>query len=125
MRNTSRKRIEFRGQNLGCKYCPRFWSSSDLRTGRIDRHFHDKTLQSALRAAASLFTTDRATELATCGIGIHHAGMTLDDRRITEEFFLQKRFKVILSTSVRELSVRSFWILPMSSEDVSRGGQYA
>lgn len=39
-------------------------------------------------------------ELAEFGIGVHHAGMTMDDRRTTEELFLQKVLRVITATSV-------------------------
>lgn len=39
-------------------------------------------------------------ELVECGIGTHHAGMTLDDRRVIEDLFLQKLLRVIVATSV-------------------------
>ena len=38
--------------------------------------------------------------LAAAGIGIHHAGLTIDDRRATEDLFSKKIIRVIVSTSV-------------------------
>ena len=40
------------------------------------------------------------TELANCGIGVHHAGLSLDDRKTTEELFLGGLLRVICATSV-------------------------
>ena len=42
-------------------------------------------------------------ELAGAGVGVHHAGMTLDDRRATEGLFLKSVLKVVVCTSVREI----------------------
>lgn len=38
--------------------------------------------------------------LAALGIGVHHAGLTLDDRRVTEDLFLKKIIRVVVATSV-------------------------
>ena len=48
--------------------------------------------------------TTISIELATAGIGIHHAGLTLDDRRTTEDLFLKSILKVVVCTSVRGIS---------------------
>ena len=40
------------------------------------------------------------SEFAICGIGVHHAGMDLDDRRATEELYLAKLLRVVVATSV-------------------------
>ena len=40
-------------------------------------------------------------ELSAAGVGVHHAGMTLDDRRVTEGLFLKSVLKVVVCTSVR------------------------
>lgn len=39
-------------------------------------------------------------ELAACGIGIHHAGMSMSDRRATEELYLKKLLRIVFATSV-------------------------
>ena len=51
---------------------------------RIDHQFNDKVL----------------ADLALAGIGVHHAGLTFDDRRATEDLYLKKILRVIVSTSV-------------------------
>ncbi|TFK76347.1 P-loop containing nucleoside triphosphate hydrolase protein [Pluteus cervinus] len=45
------------------------------------------------------FYDKRISDLATIGIGIHHAGMILDDRRLVEDLYLQKQLQVVVSTS--------------------------
>ena len=47
-------------------------------------------------------------ELAGCGIGVHHAGMTIDDRRATEDLYLGKILRVVVATSVSRVSVRRY-----------------
>jgi hypothetical protein len=37
---------------------------------------------------------------AIAGIGVHHAGLTLDDRRTVEDLYLKGVLRVIISTSV-------------------------
>jgi len=46
-------------------------------------------------------------ELSAAGVGVHHAGMTLDDRRATEDLFLKSTLKVVVCTSVRSTAVPS------------------
>lgn len=71
---------------------------------RIDREFHDKVL----------------AELALAGIGVHHAGLTLEDRRCTEELFLSKVLRVIVSTSVSRFNYIPRFALTMLSTDPGR-----
>ncbi|KAI0076468.1 P-loop containing nucleoside triphosphate hydrolase protein [Panus rudis PR-1116 ss-1] len=59
------------------------------RPRRIDRTFHDKRLD----------------KLAACGIGVHHAGMTMDDRRATEDLYLNKTLRIIVATSTLAVGV--------------------
>ena len=33
-------------------------------------------------------------------MGVHHAGLTLDDRRMTEDLFLKKIIQIVVATSV-------------------------
>jgi ATP-dependent DNA helicase HFM1/MER3 len=40
------------------------------------------------------------TELAVSGIGIHHAGLTMDDRRAIEDLYLKQVLKVVIATTV-------------------------
>ena len=75
-----------------------------VHSPRIDREFHDKTL----------------AELALVGIGVHHAGLTLEDRRCTEELFLSKVLRVIVSTSVCRFNYVSELVLTMLSTDPGR-----
>jgi hypothetical protein len=42
-------------------------------------------------------------ELALYGIGLHHAGLALEDRRLSEALFAEKTFRVMVATSVRSL----------------------
>lgn len=39
-------------------------------------------------------------DLASVGIGVHHAGLTLDDRKATETLYLNGILRVIIATSV-------------------------
>lgn len=39
--------------------------------------------------------------LAAFGIGVHHAGLSMDDRRATEDLYLKKVIRVLVATSVR------------------------
>ncbi len=39
-------------------------------------------------------------EFATIGIGAHHAGLSMDDRRATEQLFLKKVLRILVATSV-------------------------
>ncbi|CAL1705677.1 unnamed protein product [Somion occarium] len=59
------------------------------RPRRIDRAFHDKRLD----------------KLAVCGIGVHHAGMTMDDRRLTEDLYLKGTLRVVTATSTLAVGV--------------------
>ena len=35
------------------------------------------------------------------GIAVHHAGLSMDDRKAVEELYLQKTLRVLVATSVR------------------------
>ena len=39
-------------------------------------------------------------ELALYGIGVHHAGLGMDDRRATEELYLNRKLRIVIATSV-------------------------
>ncbi len=39
-------------------------------------------------------------ELAAAGIGAHHAGLELSDKRLVEELFMNKVLRVVVATSV-------------------------
>lgn len=41
-----------------------------------------------------------SVEFATIGIGVHHAGLSMDDRRATEQLFLKKVLRILVATSV-------------------------
>jgi ATP-dependent DNA helicase HFM1/MER3 len=52
--------------------------------GKIEASFHDT----------------RLNPLAANGIGVHHAGLSVDDRRLTEELFFRGDLRVVVATSV-------------------------
>ncbi|KAG6851272.1 hypothetical protein H0H93_011708 [Arthromyces matolae] len=56
---------------------------------RSDQNFHDK----------------RLAELAAVAIGVHHAGLTLDDRRTTESLYSNGTLRVIVATSTLAVGV--------------------
>jgi replicative superfamily II helicase len=41
-----------------------------------------------------------AVELAAAGIGAHHAGLELSDKRLVEELFINRVLRVVVATSV-------------------------
>lgn len=47
-----------------------------------------------------LATSNTIAELANAGIGVHHAGLNMDDRRATEALFLDGTLRVVVATSV-------------------------
>ncbi|KAG1754344.1 hypothetical protein EDB19DRAFT_1902496 [Suillus lakei] len=55
----------------------------------IDQTFHDKDL----------------APLAALGIGVHHAGLTIDDRKTIEDLYLRKVLRVLLATSTLAVGV--------------------
>ncbi|KAF8499942.1 P-loop containing nucleoside triphosphate hydrolase protein, partial [Gautieria morchelliformis] len=59
------------------------------RPRKIEAVFHDSQLQ----------------VLATVGLGVHHAGLTMDDRRVTEELFIKKVIRVVVATSTLAVGV--------------------
>ncbi|KAG5724012.1 ATP-dependent DNA helicase MER3 [Termitomyces sp. T112] len=56
---------------------------------RNEHSFHDK----------------RLADLASVGIGVHHAGLTLDDRKATETLYLNGTLRVIVATSTLAVGV--------------------
>ncbi|KZT69812.1 P-loop containing nucleoside triphosphate hydrolase protein, partial [Daedalea quercina L-15889] len=59
------------------------------RPTRIEHTFQDKSLH----------------KLAACGIGVHHAGMTPEDRRTTEDLYIKKILRIIFATSTLAVGV--------------------
>ncbi|KAJ6490475.1 hypothetical protein DFH09DRAFT_1003499 [Mycena vulgaris] len=56
---------------------------------RIDQVFHEKRLQA----------------LVAFGIGVHHAGLTIDDRRAVEDLYLKGLLRVVVATSTLAVGV--------------------
>ncbi|KAJ7256507.1 Sec63 Brl domain-containing protein [Mycena haematopus] len=56
---------------------------------RIEQVFHEKHLG----------------ELAAFGIGVHHAGLTIDDRRAVEDLYLKGLLRVVVATSTLAVGV--------------------
>ncbi|KAL0946540.1 hypothetical protein HGRIS_012747 [Hohenbuehelia grisea] len=59
------------------------------RPPRLSHTFHDPKL----------------SELAAAGIGVHHAGLSMDDRRTTEDLYLKKVLRVVVCTSTLAVGV--------------------
>ncbi|KAF9652905.1 P-loop containing nucleoside triphosphate hydrolase protein, partial [Thelephora ganbajun] len=57
------------------------------------------------RSLNTKFDDHRLERLSAAGIGIHHAGMALDDRRATEDLFLKSMLKVVVCTSTLAVGV--------------------
>ncbi|TFK54660.1 hypothetical protein OE88DRAFT_1731974 [Heliocybe sulcata] len=55
----------------------------------FNKQFHDKRLE----------------KLSTLGIGVHHAGLSMDDRRVTEELYKEKVLRVLVATSTLAVGV--------------------
>ena len=53
------------------------------------------------------------TELTAAGVGVHHAGMSLEDRRAIEDLFLKSILKVVVCTSVRAVHATSIFVLTL------------
>ena len=51
---------------------------------------------------------ETVTEFASIGIGVHHAGVSIEDRRATEQLYLKKVLRVLVATSVRNHFFRQF-----------------
>ncbi|PCH39192.1 nucleoside triphosphate hydrolase protein, partial [Wolfiporia cocos MD-104 SS10] len=59
------------------------------RPARIDQTFREQELE----------------KLAACGIGVHHAGMNMDDRRAMEDLYIRKVLRIIFATSTLAVGV--------------------
>ncbi|OSD08552.1 P-loop containing nucleoside triphosphate hydrolase protein [Trametes coccinea BRFM310] len=51
------------------------------------------------------FSNKQLDKLATCGIGVHHAGLAREDRVATEQLYLKKALKVLFATSTLAVGV--------------------
>ncbi|PBK78606.1 P-loop containing nucleoside triphosphate hydrolase protein [Armillaria solidipes] len=66
-----------------------------------------------------IFQDKRLAEWASYGIGVHHAGLSLDDRRAVEGLFLKRVLRIVVATSV----IASFNICPAAHTVVIKGVQ--
>lgn len=72
---------------------------------RVEHNFVNKQLDSKSDAVRINLRDLRtviwwpASELAAWGIGVHHAGLTREDRSATERLYLKKALKVLFATS--------------------------
>jgi superfamily II RNA helicase len=51
-----------------------------------------------------LITSHHNVGLAAAGIGAHHAGLELSDKRLVEELFMNRVLRVVAATSVGQLA---------------------
>jgi ATP-dependent DNA helicase HFM1/MER3 len=56
-----------------------------------------------------------STELAEAGIGMHHAGLSLSDRRLTESEFLNGKLRILCTTSTLAVGVSCNPSLPLTT----------
>ncbi|KAF4576318.1 Sec63 [Pleurotus pulmonarius] len=68
----------------------------------IQKHAVDKPVLvfCSTRSGSSIHT-----ELASIGIGVHHAGLNLDDRRAIEDLYLKKILRLVVATSTLAVGV--------------------
>jgi len=70
---------------------------------RIEKTFQSKQLERK-NCGNSLsdhpWTASYAVGLAAVGIGAHHAGLELSDKRLVEELFINRVLRVVVATSV-------------------------
>lgn len=68
---------------------------------RIEQTFNNKNLESKWKFVSCLSKLYGCfLELAASGIGVHHAGLSIGDRRATETLYLNKILRVVVCTSV-------------------------
>ena len=46
------------------------------------------------------FSRSILLELAGLGIGVHHAGLTMEDRKTVEDMFIKGLLRIVIATSV-------------------------
>ncbi|KAI0636677.1 P-loop containing nucleoside triphosphate hydrolase protein [Trametes polyzona] len=51
------------------------------------------------------FSNKQLDKLAMCGVGVHHAGLTREDRSATEQLYLKKALKILFATSTLAVGV--------------------
>ncbi|GLB34810.1 putative sec63 Brl domain containing protein [Lyophyllum shimeji] len=51
------------------------------------------------------FNDKRLLEFASFGIGVHHAGLSLDDRRTTEDLYLKGVLRIVVATSTLAVGI--------------------
>ncbi|KZS90015.1 P-loop containing nucleoside triphosphate hydrolase protein [Sistotremastrum niveocremeum HHB9708] len=56
-------------------------------------------------AMAACHMTSLTLDFATNGIGVHHAGLSMEDRRMTETLFLNRTLHVVVATSTLAMGV--------------------
>lgn len=68
---------------------------------RSTHSFCDKRLDGVLDMLCLNQLIDTSVkELANVGIGVHHAGLVMDDRKATEQLYLKGTLRVLIATSV-------------------------
>ncbi|ELP91343.1 U5 small nuclear ribonucleoprotein 200 kDa helicase, putative [Entamoeba invadens IP1] len=58
-----------------------------------------KASEEVLRSESSKFDNTELQELVRVGVGIHHAGMNKDDRRLVEDLYADNHLQVLVSTA--------------------------
>ncbi|KAK3731251.1 hypothetical protein RRG08_025794 [Elysia crispata] len=75
--------------------------AKDLRTNNLLNHFNAETLH----VAAKSVHEHKLSELLHRGIGIHHAGLDIQDRHTVEDLFKASQLPVLISTSTLAMGV--------------------
>jgi replicative superfamily II helicase len=68
----------------------------------LKRHFRANSLKVRRDAMHSsrILSLSIIVGLAAAGIGAHHAGLELSDKRLVEELFMSRVLRVVVATSV-------------------------
>ncbi|KZT27339.1 P-loop containing nucleoside triphosphate hydrolase protein [Neolentinus lepideus HHB14362 ss-1] len=89
---STRKGVLTTAEHLACEYEQAAKVKQSLpwsQPRNVTKQFHDKRLE----------------KLATLGIGVHHAGLSMDDRRVTEELYSAKILRLLVATSTLAVGV--------------------
>ncbi|KAF8077800.1 Sec63 Brl domain-containing protein [Lyophyllum atratum] len=83
-----------------------FTTAEQLMKDYAEAEKSKKTLPwSHPRRVEQSFNDKRLTEFASFGVGVHHAGLTLDDRRATEDLYINGVLRIVIATSTLAVGV--------------------
>ncbi|THU88606.1 P-loop containing nucleoside triphosphate hydrolase protein [Dendrothele bispora CBS 962.96] len=84
---------------------PRSKHQNDFAFARVLDGKLFKTLQTYSVGKPILVFVSTRKDLANIGIGVHHAGLSMDDRRHVEELYLGKTLRIVIATTTLAVGV--------------------